>query len=282
MKETILFICVHNSARSQIAEGLVNALHGDRFLASSGGTEATWVHPGAIKAMAEIGIDISGHYSKSIDVFEGRRFDHVVMVCDDKQSDCPFFPGGKDYIHHAFDDPAACTGTDEEILACFRRGRDEIRAWIEEAFIKKNLELVVDKFLFRFPADLYYSEAGIWVRFEGRRARIGLSDFIQQRNGDVAFAEPKEAGTVVRLGDEAAVVETIKVNLGIPSPVDGKVVEVNGDLLTSPELVNQDPYGKGWLAVLEVGDAEAARGALKTAAEYLALAKVQAEAEVRR
>ena len=93
MKKTVLFICVHNSARSQLAEGLVNALYADRFEAVSGGTTATRVHPAAIKAMAEIGIDISGHYSKSIDVFEGRRFDYVVMVCDDKQADCPFFPG---------------------------------------------------------------------------------------------------------------------------------------------------------------------------------------------
>ena len=282
MKKTILFICVHNSARSQIAEGLVNALYGEWFEAVSGGTMATRVHPGAIKAMAEIGINISGHRSKSIDVFTDQRFDYVVMVCDDSQADCPFFPGGKDYIHHAFDDPAACTGTDEEVLACFRRCRDEVRAWIEETLVQKVLELAVDKFLFRFPADLYYSEAGIWVRFEGLRARIGLSDFTQQRNGDVAFAEPKEEGTSVRLGDEVAVVETIKVNLSIPSPVAGKVVEVNGDLLTAPELVNQDPYGMGWLAVLEVEDGEAARGALKTVAEYLALAKVQAEAEVLR
>lgn len=140
MKKTILFICVHNSARSQIAEGLVNALYGERFEAVSGGTMATRVHPGAIKAMAEIGIDISGHRSKSIDEFEGRRFDYVVMVCDEKQTGCPFFPGGKDYIHHAFDDPAACTGTDEEVLACFRRSRDEIHAWIREAFIQGEKE----------------------------------------------------------------------------------------------------------------------------------------------
>jgi len=144
------------------------------------------------------------------------------------------------------------------------------------------LELSVDKFLFRFPVGLYYSDAGVWVRFEGNRARIGLSDFTQQRNGDVAFAEPKEVGTRVRTGEEVAVVETIKVNLSIPSPVGGKVVEVNGDLLNSPELVNQDPYGKGWLSILEVEDDEAARRGLKTAAEYLALAKVQAEAEVLR
>ena len=139
-KKTILFICVHNSARSQIAEGLVNTLYGEQFEAVSGGTMATRVHPGAIQAMAEIGIDISGHRSKSIDEFEGRRFDYVAMVCDDKQTDCPFFLGGKEYIHHAFDDPAACTGTDEEVLACFRRSRDEILAWIREAFIQGEKE----------------------------------------------------------------------------------------------------------------------------------------------
>jgi arsenate reductase len=130
-KKKILFICVHNSARSQMAEGLVNALYADRFEAFSGGTEATRVHPAAIKVMAEIGIDISGHRSKSIDEFTDQRFDFVVMVCDDKQADCPFFPGGKEYIHHAFDDPAACTGTEEEVLACFRRSREEVKAWIE-------------------------------------------------------------------------------------------------------------------------------------------------------
>jgi arsenate reductase (thioredoxin) len=134
-KKTVLFICVHNSARSQMAEGLVNVLYGDRFEAVSGGTTATRVHPAAIQAMAEIGIDISRHHSKSIDVFEGRRFDLVVMVCDDRQADCPMFLGGKEYIHHAFDDPAACAGTDEEVLACFRRVRDEIRTWIETALV---------------------------------------------------------------------------------------------------------------------------------------------------
>jgi glycine cleavage system H protein len=144
------------------------------------------------------------------------------------------------------------------------------------------LELAVDKFLFRFPADLRYSEAGVWARFEGNRARIGLSDFTQQRNGDVAFAEPKDVGTPVALGEEVAVVETIKVNLSIPSPVAGKVVEVNGDLLNSPEWVNQDPYGQGWLAVLEVEDPEPVCQGLKSAVEYMALAKVQAEAEVLR
>lgn len=137
-KKRILFICVHNSARSQMAEGLVNAHYADRFQAFSGGTEATKVHPSAIKAMAEIGIDISSHRSKSVDEFIDQRFDYVVMVCDDSETGCPFFPGGKEYIHHAFEDPAACQGTDEEILACFRRSRDEIRDWIRNDLLKRE------------------------------------------------------------------------------------------------------------------------------------------------
>jgi glycine cleavage system H protein len=144
------------------------------------------------------------------------------------------------------------------------------------------LELVVDKFRFRFPDDMFYSESGIWVRLEGRRARVGLSDFTQQRSGDVTFAEPKEPGSQVRAGEEVAIVETIKVNLSILSPMAGKVVEINDQLMTSPEFINQDPYGKGWLAVLEVEDELEARQSLKTASEYLVIAKAQAEAEVLR
>jgi arsenate reductase len=116
-----------------MAEGLVNALYPDRFRAFSAGSEPTQVHPGAIQAMAEIGINISGHRSKNLDEFEGLRFDRVVMVCDDRQTACPFFPGGKKFIHHAFDDPAACTGSDADVLACFRKSRDEIGTWIKEA-----------------------------------------------------------------------------------------------------------------------------------------------------
>jgi len=146
----------------------------------------------------------------------------------------------------------------------------------------RTLELAVDKFRFLFPEDLYYSEAGVWVRFEGPRARFGLSDFAQQRNGDVAFVEAKAAGTRLRAGDEAAVIETIKVNISVPAPLDGRIVEVNDELEAAPELVNQDPYGKGWLAALEVSDIPAAKSALKTPAEYLALAEVQAEEEASR
>lgn len=147
---------------------------------------------------------------------------------------------------------------------------------------EQEFRLVVDKFVFRFPVDLFYSDAGVWARFEGTRARIGLSDFTQQRNGDVTFAEAKEPGTRLEQGSEAAVVETIKVNLSVPSPAAGVIAEVNPELGEAPELVNQDPYGKGWLAVIEVRDPAAARAGLKTAAEFMALAKAQAEAEVSR
>jgi arsenate reductase len=121
-----------------MAEGLVNALFPGRIEASSAGTVATRVHPTAIKAMAEIDIDISGHRSKSIDEFMDRKFDLVITVCDNAATDCPFFPGAKNTIHHAFEDPAACRGTDEEILDGFRRSRDEIRAWIETDLLKKE------------------------------------------------------------------------------------------------------------------------------------------------
>jgi len=137
-KKRILFLCAHNSARSQMAEGLVNALYADRFQAWSAGSQATRVHPAAIRAMAEIGIDIGGHRSKSVRAFDDQTFDIVVTVCDSDQQGCPFFPGGKETLHNAFADPAACTGTEEEVLACFRRSRDEIRSWIEETLIKKG------------------------------------------------------------------------------------------------------------------------------------------------
>lgn len=133
-KKRILFICVHNSARSQMAEGLINALLGDRFQAFSAGSQPTRVHPMAIRAMAEIGIDISTHRSKSTDEFLGQTFDSVVMICGESEAECPFFPGPGERIHHAFKNPAACTGTEAEVLGCFRKTRDEIRTWINEIF----------------------------------------------------------------------------------------------------------------------------------------------------
>ncbi len=142
----------------------------------------------------------------------------------------------------------------------------------------ESLDLRVDKFLFRFPGGLSYSPAGLWVSLSGRLARLGLSDFTQQRNGDAAFVEMKPAGTRVETGAEIGILETIKTNLSLPSPVAGTIIETNRELEASPELVNQDPYGKGWLAVIEVDEGGAS--GLLSASEFLDLARRQAEAEV--
>ncbi|MFZ2074950.1 MAG: arsenate reductase ArsC [Methanoregula sp.] len=134
MKKKIMFICTHNSARSQMAEGYMNAKYGDRYEVFSGGTEPGRVRPMAIAAMNEIGIDISGHRSKLIDEFFGKGIETVVTVCDSAQKACPFFPGATEEIHQGFTDPAAFTGSDEEIRAGFRRVRDEIIRWIDAIF----------------------------------------------------------------------------------------------------------------------------------------------------
>jgi arsenate reductase (thioredoxin) len=131
-KESVLFICTHNSARSQMAEGLLRHLAGDRFEAESAGTEKTHVRPLAIEAMKEIGIDISGQTSKTIDSLGDRKFDYAITVCDNANEACPVFPGGTKRLHWSFEDPSAATGTDEERRAVFRRVRDQIRARIDE------------------------------------------------------------------------------------------------------------------------------------------------------
>jgi arsenate reductase len=139
MKKKILFICTHNSARSQMAEGYMNAKYGDRYEVFSGGTEVTRVHPMAIAVMQEIGIDISGHRSKLIDDHFGKGIETVVMVCDSAQKACPFFPGAQDVIHQSFPDPSAFTGSDETVRAGFRKVRDEIIRWIDGTFGKAPL-----------------------------------------------------------------------------------------------------------------------------------------------
>lgn len=112
----------------------MNALYGDRFLAWSAGTEPSEVNDYAVKVMKEIGIDISGHRSKSVEEFLEQDFAYVVTVCDQANEACPFFPGGKERIHKSFEDPAAIEGNTELKLAGFRRTRDEIKAWIEKSF----------------------------------------------------------------------------------------------------------------------------------------------------
>jgi len=134
MKKKVLLLCTHNSCRSQMAEGIVNHYLGDRFQAFSAGTEATRVNPLAIQVLAELGIDISGHRSKTLDEFAGDKFDYVITLCGSAKEQCPLFFGGVERIHIGFDDPSQVTGTPEEILPQFRRVRDEIRSRLEEFF----------------------------------------------------------------------------------------------------------------------------------------------------
>ena len=134
----VLFLCTHNSARSQMAEGLLRHLAGDRFESYSAGTEATHVRPLAIRAMDEIGIDISGQESKTLNRYLGVPFDYVVTVCDEANEACPFFPGAKNRLHWSFEDPAQATGSEEERLGVFRRARDKIRERIEQELVNET------------------------------------------------------------------------------------------------------------------------------------------------
>ena len=133
-----------------------------------------------------------------------------------------------------------------------------------------------------FPKTSFTARPGFGPDSRGQRGRIGLSDFTQQRNGDAAFAEPKDLGKGSRRAKKPPWSRPSRSISAFRRLSAGKIVEVNRDLLSSPELVNQDPYGKGWLAVIEVEEERAARKALMTAADYFALARTQAEAEVPR
>src|SRR5436853_6806307 len=138
MVHRVLFICTHNSARSQMAEGLLRHLGGDRFEVFSAGTEATQVRPLAIKAMAELGIDISKQQSKTLDRYLNEPFDEVITVCDTAAEACPVFPGAAKRHHWSFPDPSKATGSEAEQLAVYRRVRDEIQARIEKELLTEE------------------------------------------------------------------------------------------------------------------------------------------------
>lgn len=127
-KARVLFLCTHNSARSQMAEGLLRHFAGHRFEVCSAGTEATHVRPEAIQVMAELGIDISGHTSKLLDIYLSQPFDSVASVCDQANEACPVFPGAKQRKHWSFPDPSAVRGSQDEHLAAFRLVRDQLAA----------------------------------------------------------------------------------------------------------------------------------------------------------
>jgi arsenate reductase (thioredoxin) len=143
-KKKVLFLCFHNSARSQMAEGLLRAAYGDRYEVYSAGVEATNVDPHAVKVMSEIGIDISGQRSKGMNEYKGVLFDLAVTVCDKAREMCPICgvslkapataPAAKETIHRNFKDPAAEEGSEEDQLNAFRRARDEIKNWIAQTF----------------------------------------------------------------------------------------------------------------------------------------------------
>jgi glycine cleavage system H protein len=143
-----------------------------------------------------------------------------------------------------------------------------------------TIELNIDKFIFRIATDRLYSKEGMWVKRDDQKVQLGISDYLQQRSGDIAFIEVKPEGTQVKSGDEVAVIETIKVNISLPSPINGKVIEVNPLLEAAPEAINQDPYASGWFLVLEPDDWESDSKTLDDAQTYFRRIKDEAEKEV--
>jgi arsenate reductase (thioredoxin) len=131
-KKRVLFLCTGNSCRSQMAEGALRKLAGDRFEAAGAGTSPTQINPMAVRVMADIGIDISKQRSKSVVEMMGEHFDYVVTVCDRAREACPVFPGAAKKLHWSFDDPAPAEGSEEERLEVFRRVRDEIVSSVRE------------------------------------------------------------------------------------------------------------------------------------------------------
>ncbi len=129
-RQRVLFLCTGNSARSQMAEGLLRHMAGDRFDVFSAGTRPVGLNTNAVKAMSEIGIDISNGRSKSVDEFQGKEFDYVFTVCDNAKESCPIFPGGGKRIHHSFEDPAAVPANEQ--LHVFRKVRDQIATRLRE------------------------------------------------------------------------------------------------------------------------------------------------------
>jgi glycine cleavage system H protein len=144
------------------------------------------------------------------------------------------------------------------------------------------MELTVDKFTFKVATDRDYTKEGVWALADGKRIRVGLSDFLQQRSGDVAFADVTPEGTNLHAGDEFASIETIKVNISLASPVSGMIVEVNPEMAAAPEAINQDPYGAGWLAVIEATDWDAERDNLLDPQAYFIMMKAEAEEEAKK
>ena len=144
------------------------------------------------------------------------------------------------------------------------------------------LETKVDKFTFKVATDRYYNDQGMWASIDENIVRVGFSDFVQQRNGDVAFVDVKPAGTPLTVNDEVVAIETIKVTIAYNSPVTGKIVRVNPTMDSTPEVINQNPYGEGWIAEIEVPDWEKDRARLLDAQAYFVQMKREAEEEAKK
>jgi glycine cleavage system H protein len=142
------------------------------------------------------------------------------------------------------------------------------------------LEYTLDKFTFKVATDCLYSPAGVWARAEGEQITVGVSDFVAQRGGDVAFAEVVPVGTAVAAGQELAYLETIKIDLELPAPISGRVTAVNEKLEMEAEVINLDPYGQGWLAIIEATDWPAERAGLLSPEDYLAQIEREAREEL--
>jgi glycine cleavage system H protein len=146
------------------------------------------------------------------------------------------------------------------------------------------LETTVDKFTFKVPTDRLYSTEGLWILWpepaDAARVRVGLTDYLQQSSGDMAFVEIRPVGTRLQAGEEIGSVETIKVNVGLALPFEATIVGVNPSVKTSPELINRDPYGEGWVVELELMEGAAVASQLVQPDAYLALMRAQAEQEV--
>jgi arsenate reductase len=139
-KKKILILCTANSARSQMAEGLLKHICKDEYEIDSAGTKASFVRPEAIKVLEEIGVDISKNHSKSVEEFAAEEIDFVLTVCDNAKENCPYFPAKTKLIHQSFEDPAAIEGAEAERLEAFRRVRDQIKDYLKNSF----LEIIAD------------------------------------------------------------------------------------------------------------------------------------------
>ena len=133
-KKSVLFICIHNAARSQMAEAILNKLYGDRYTAFSAGTDPTQIDPRVVLVMREIGVDVSNCRSKELKIFKDSAIDYVITLCDQAKESCPYFPGGIEHLHKGFSDPSEFKGKAEDVINGYRRIRDGTQNWIEKEF----------------------------------------------------------------------------------------------------------------------------------------------------